>query len=58
MSGDSHSLTNLPANPKELMDNSYVTHKDLLPQEKPIDAIDADAQAGSDGSSLSSSTEE
>lgn len=51
MSGDSHSLTNLPANPKELMDNNYVTHKDLLPQEKPI-------EAGSDESSLSSSTEE
>ena len=55
MNGDSHSLTNLPANPKELLDNNYVTHKDLLPQEKPIDA---DAQASSDESSLSSSTEE
>lgn len=34
MSAGNHSLTNLPENPKELLDNDYVGYKDILPKEE------------------------
>jgi hypothetical protein len=37
MSGDAHSLVNLPSNPKEVLDNNSIKYKDLLPDERPVE---------------------
>lgn len=59
MSAGNHSLTNLPENPKELLDNDYVGYKDILPKEEPLSGYDKnvaserqdDSSIGSDESS-------
>lgn len=59
MSAGNHSLTNLPENPKELLDNDYVGYKDILPKEEPPSGYDKnvaserqdDSSIGSDESS-------
>jgi len=57
MSGDNHSLVNLPSNPKEVLDNNYVKYKDVLPDERPIETAGA-SEAGESSSSSSSSSME
>ena len=55
MSGEEHSLTNLPDNPRELLDNDYIEHTDLVPVEKPVE--NDGEEAGSDRSMMSSNEE-
>ena len=55
MSAGNHSLTNLPENPKELLDNDYVGYKDILPKEEPRSGYDKNvASERQDDSSIES----
>ena len=59
MSTGEHSLTHLPENPKELLDNDYVKYNDILPTEEPNDEYEKEvATNDADGSSDDSSLED
>jgi hypothetical protein len=52
MSGDAHSLVNLPSNPKEVLDNNSIKYKDLLPDERPVDIDQLSSSSSSSSSSM------